>query len=176
MFASLSEFQSMSVHAFKAYAFAHALWLIVVSRRTTGVMHKGWCSSVKAVRVLSLWRESPSLWRAKVVCIAAPQGPASPPEQGSSGYGPMFKGHSATWERSQHIHWLPSSGPSLGLAGVCQQMLGFKYLTAQPGTPVLTSHPSFTHLMQNLTLCPECARRDRHNPLLNTTLLCNQMF
>lgn len=54
------------------------------------------------------------------------------------------KDTAAMWGWNQHRRSLHSSGPLLGLAGVFQQMLSFKYLTAQPGTPVFDVSP-FIH-------------------------------
>lgn len=81
MFTRLSEFQSMSVHAFNIHALAHTQLLIVVSIWTTKLPADA--ALLKPVRVLGLWGEPPSLWRAKALCITAPQGPAVPPEEGS---------------------------------------------------------------------------------------------
>lgn len=50
-----------------------------------------------------------------------------------------------------------------GWSEFCQQMLGFKQLTALPGTPAFDFSSSI-HLMQNLTFCSQYARTDRHKP------------
>lgn len=81
MFTRLSEFQSMSVHAFNILALAHAQLLIVASTWTTKLLADA--ALLKPVTVLGRWGEPPSLWRAKALCIAVPQGPAVPPEEGS---------------------------------------------------------------------------------------------
>lgn len=52
MFTRLSEFQSMSVHAFNIYALAHAQLLIVVSVWTTKLLADA--VLLKPVRVLGL--------------------------------------------------------------------------------------------------------------------------
>lgn len=52
MFTRLSEFQSMSVHAFNIYALAHAQLLIVVSVWTTKLLADA--VPLKPVRVLGL--------------------------------------------------------------------------------------------------------------------------
>lgn len=80
MFTRLSEFQSVSVHAFNIYALAHAQLLVVVSIRTAKL--PGDAALLKPVRGLGLWGEPSPLWRAKALCIAAPQGPAVPTGEG----------------------------------------------------------------------------------------------
>ena len=81
MLTRLSEFQSMSVHAFNIYVLAHAQLLIVVSIWTTKLPADA--ALLKPARVLGLWGEPPPLRRAKALCIATPQGPVLPPEEGS---------------------------------------------------------------------------------------------
>lgn len=57
----------------------------------------------------------------------------------------MYKRHTS-YVGKELAHTLTTQpyNPLLGLAEVCQQMLGFKYLTAQPGTPVFDVSP-FIH-------------------------------
>lgn len=81
MFTRLSEFQAMSAHAFNIHALAHPQLLTVVSIWTTELPADA--ALLKPARVLGLRGELLPSWRAKALCIAAPQGPAVPPEEGS---------------------------------------------------------------------------------------------